>query len=669
MKRLLTAENDLVLESEVAVLRGVQPVVNGRSLTPLHLEVIANEPARLELRYTTPVLAGGHFGLELEEDENGRFWLRYWLGDLPESLVLNAFGVQFGAVENLRAYLRQGYTSWDGSFYVQPEGLADFTPDEPRPETGYAMTQILPRCGEGCLIIGFDRHDRYQQTFTFDTGQQPCSLTVQTWWDQKDRASLPRCQSEGLVIFTHQQVEEGLRQWARIVAAASPTPPRVPGEPLTGWCSWYNLYATITEENILEHLQDAAAMAHQEKLPMRIFQIDDGFTPEMGDWLLVKPQFPRGMKPLLDEIRAAGFIPGLWIAPFMVGNRSRLYQEHPDWVVMDRATGGPLVQMQFYAEFRWHKRSEEYYILDTTHPEAFAYLRQVFRTWRHEWGCGYFKTDFMHFGSEHGPDRAQWHTPGSTRLEIWRRTAEMIRAEIGEALWLGCGCPLWVPVGLVDGMRIGRDVGVTWQEGLRAQSLIWNQAVRNFANPILWQSDPDCILLRERFHHLADAEIRSLALYAGLSGGVMMTSDQLSELPPERVGLWRWLLREAQSGCDFPLLGQTEIVYERLFAGQQLRHEARAVDPVLVQVRRPPTTEGVGVIYVFNTGAQSVQRSYPLTQLTGLQEPIYLVDGLENRPSPQKSAWISLTLPAHDGHLFFFSRNPMVGVSMDALQD
>lgn len=483
MKWLLTPEGELTLESEVAVLRGLLPVVNGRHHTPSQIAIIENTPARLELGCTIEV---GRFGLELiGEAENGRFWLCYWLEDLPEDLVLDSFGIRFAAVENMRAYLRQGYTSWDGSSYVQPEAMKDFAHGEPHPETGYAMTQILPRNGRGCLILGFDRHDRYQQTFTFDTRRLPGALTIQTWWDQKDCANRVRCQSERLIIFTHEQVEEGLRRWARIVATASPTPPRVPGEPMTGWCSWYNLYAYITEENILEHLHGVTAVSQQEKLPMRIFQIDDGFTPEMGDWLAVKPQFPRDMKPLLDDIRAAGFIPGLWIAPFMVGNRSRLYQERPDWVVQDRQTGGPLVQMQFYAEFRWHKRSEEYYILDTTHPEAFAYLRQVFRTWRYEWGCEYFKTDFMHFGSEHGPDHARWHTPGLTRIEIWRRTAEMIREEIGDALWLGCGCPLWVPVGLVDGVRIGRDVGVTWHKGLSAQSLIRDQATRNFANHIL----------------------------------------------------------------------------------------------------------------------------------------------------------------------------------------
>ena len=93
----------------------------------------------------------------------------------------------------------------------------------------------------------------------------------------------------------------------------------------------------------------------------------------------------------------------------MVGNRSRLFAEHPDWVVKDRRTGAPLAPMTFYGEFRWHKRSEEYYVLDVTHPEAEAYIREVFRTWARDWGCAYFKTDFMHLGSIYGPDEARWH--------------------------------------------------------------------------------------------------------------------------------------------------------------------------------------------------------------------------------------------------------------------
>lgn len=634
----LTPDDDCVLEGMGIVLRGVRPVVNGRVLTNAAVHVVTHGPDRLLLSYAHAALQGGRFSLEVTgPDADGRVWLRYWLENLPPRLVLDAFGLRFAAVNNLRAWLRQGYTSWDGGAFV-PTGT-------PEAATGYALIQLLPHGRSGGMILGFERHDRFQHTFTVDAAQQPAVLTVQTLWDRKDRAGLTRCASERLVVFGHTQVEEGLRAWARIVASASPLPPRVPGPALTGWCSWYNLYAAITEENILEHLRGVSAVVRREQLPMQIFQIDDGFTPEMGDWLEVKPQFPRGMRPLLDDIRAAGFIPGLWIAPFMVGNRSHLYREHPDWIVQDRQTGGPLVQMRFYAEFRWHKRSEEYYILDTTHPDAFTYLQQVFHTWRRDWGCGYFKTDFMHFGSEHGPDRALRHTPGLTRIEIWRRVAEMIREEIGDALWLGCGCPLWVPVGLVDGVRIGRDVGVTWQSepaGQSAQSLLRDLATRNFANRILWQADPDCVLLRERFHYLSDVEVRALALVAGMAGGVIMTSDDLSVLSPERLQLWRLVLSGAQGGCDFPLLGQAA---------------AQAAEPVLVQLRRPSTAGTAGALFLFNTGPGPTTFCCKLTDL-GLREPVHLLDWVTGEAVAVDNGRLELMLAGHDGRLLCVSPAP-----------
>ena len=59
---------------------------------------------------------------------------------------------------------------------------------------------------------------------------------------------------------------------------------------------------------IAEHLAAARAFRDDTGKPLDIFLIDDGFTPEMGDWLDVKPQFPRGMEPLLADIRDAGFV-------------------------------------------------------------------------------------------------------------------------------------------------------------------------------------------------------------------------------------------------------------------------------------------------------------------------------------------------------------------------
>jgi len=219
-----------------------------------------------------------------------------------------------------------------------------------------------------------------------------------------------------------------------------------------------------------------------------------------------------------------------------------------------------------------------------------------------------------------------------TRIEIWRRVMEMIRAEIGDALWLDCGL-LWASVGLVDGVRIGNDVGVEWRGDLSAQSLVRDATTRNFANHILWQVDPDCILLREQFHHLSDAEVRSLALFAGMIGGVTMTSDALDELPPERLRLWKLLL--APGTCRFPFLGQ--------------------FDPVLVQVRDGDPTSAV---FIFNTSDAPMQRTYALSTL-GLVDKQYVYDWTHETRGVSKTSKVFATLAPHDGTLLFFSPAPI----------
>lgn len=498
-----------------------------------------------------PTQARFAFGIERDGD---RLRLLVRVDGLDPATPVDSIGIRFEKIAGVARYLRHGYQSWDGSFFVEPGTPPGDGPALKAPTLGYAATALVPNEGSGAVVLGFIRHDRYQSRFRFGGTAEAPTIAVETLWDRVPHQG--SIVMEPLVLFAGVEVEEALRDWARIVAAESPLQPRVPAQRLTGWCSWYNLYAAITEDNILEHLSAARTYREAHQVPLDIFLIDDGFTPEMGDWLDVKPQFPRGMAPLIGDIRQAGFTPGLWIAPFMVGNRSRLYRDHPDWVVKDRRTGGPLAQMTFYGEFRWHKRSEEYYILDVTHPDAEDYIRQVFRTWAKGWGTAYFKTDFMLFGAEHGPDRAVWHQPGLSRIAIWRRMAALIREEIGDALWLGCGCPLWASIGYVDAVRIGRDVGVTWTGEYSAESLLRDQVSRNHGAGILWQADPDCVLLRERFHELSDAQVELLARFAAYSGGVLMTSDKLDELLDGRAALFAELLREPVASCTFPDLGR-----------------------------------------------------------------------------------------------------------------
>jgi hypothetical protein len=279
----------------------------------------------------------------------------------------------------------------------------------------------------------------------------------------------------------------------------------------------------------------------------------------------------------------------------------------------------------------------------------------------------------MHFGSEHGPDRAIWHTAGLTRIEIWRHVAEMIREEIGDAIWLGCGCPLWASVGLVDAIRIGGDVGVEWQGDRSAHSLLRDLPTRNFANHLLWQIDPDCVLLRDCYHYLTDAEVHSLAIYAGMSGGVMMTSDHLGNLSEERLRLWKLILGDGLTCATsrFPLLGQGAVSCDQLLTelhSERVRHRPRAVDPVLVQVRTPGTPlspakkgtrrKGASAVFFINTGDRPVERVYSLGDL-GLDGPQYVFGWLTGRWGDEPVEQIPLTLTAHEGVLLFLSRTPM----------
>lgn len=515
-----------------------------------------------------------------------------------------SLGLRVGRVGNVRQYLRNGYMSWDGSYFVEPASAREVAKADAKLLTGHAMTALLPHGQAGATVLGFLRHDRYQSRLRFDF-EGPLALVIETLIDRVPHTG--QISTETMVLFAGAAVEESLRDWARLVGEASPLPPRLGQRRIAGWCSWYNLYEQLDEPVLLDHLAAARRFRDEKQPHFDIFQIDGGFTPEMGDWLDFKPALPNGIQPVLNAAAEAGFTPGLWIAPFMVGNRSRLFAEHPDWVVRSRATGEPLAPMTFYGEFRWHKRSEEYYVLDVTHPEAEAYIRKVFRTWAREWGCGYFKTDFMHLGSFYGPDEAVWHRDGLSRMAIWMIMARLIREEIGEALWLCCGAPLWAPVGLVDGMRIGRDIGVSWKGHYSAQSLLRDQTARNFANGVLWQADPDCILLRERFHELNEDQMQSLAVFAGLAGGVLMTSEQLDEVPEPRRALLAELGGDGEPfQCEFPRLGQGALRY-RLGTGLTgLPMAVSEGDPVLLQrVRR---ADGTVLLNVFNTGDEPVER-------------------------------------------------------------
>jgi alpha-galactosidase len=318
-----------------------------------------------------------------------------------------------------------------------------------------------------------------------------------------------------------------------------------------GWCSWYQFcderyIGTVTAQDIRDNLQSIAGL--RPDLPLDLVQIDDGFEAKIGDWLAFNPKFAGGVAPLAAEIRLAGLTPGLWLAPFIVHPKARLAAEHPGWLLRG-ALGRPVNAGYLWGAFAT--------ALDLTHPEVQSYVSEVIAAASQEWGFPYLKLDFLYAASLPG----KRHDPTRTRAQALRAGLEIIRNAAGEGTFLlGCGCPLGPAIGLMDGMRIGADIARRWNPSFIGIEKLFKgeadfPAARNASHNTLtraalhrrwWVNDPDCLLLRPTTH-LTLAEVHSLATAVALTGGSLLFSDHMPDLPPGRLRIAQALL---------PLIGE-----------------------------------------------------------------------------------------------------------------
>ncbi|WP_328842793.1 glycoside hydrolase family 36 protein [Streptomyces sp. NBC_00258] len=139
-------------------------------------------------------------------------------------------------------------------------------------------------------------------------------------------------------------------------------------------------------------LVDAAAAAGAEYFCIDAGWYDDeppgtvgpggvpGWWDAVGEWEESAARFPGGLSEVLDHIRAAGMVPGLWLEPEVVGVRSPLAAALPDEAFF-RRDGVRL------AEWGRHQ-------LDLRHPAARAHLDTVVDRLVREYGVGYLKLDY-----------------------------------------------------------------------------------------------------------------------------------------------------------------------------------------------------------------------------------------------------------------------------------
>ncbi len=332
----------------------------------------------------------------------------------------------------------------------------------------------------------------------------------------------------------------------------------------TGWCSWYYYFEKVTEKDMLSNSR--MFKERKAEFPIEYIQLDDGYQRALGDWLECIPEkFPSGLESLAKGIKADGFKPAIWLAPFMVGEDSNFYAAHPDWVVLD-AKGEPVWITTW--------RGARVAALDCSRKEALEWLKEVFGTLAKQ-GYEYFKLDFLMYAASVIKKGGRYADPKTTRAKALRNGLQAIRDAVGDRFIVGATMPLGSAVGVVNGERIGTDITPYWQpdrepiykEAPCVPNVSRNIICRRYMHWKLWVNDPDVHIARADSNKLTESEVKLWTSVLWLTGGMLLLSDRMDTLAPDRAQLSKTLLGQVDVNASARPLDFFESAFPSIWLG------------------------------------------------------------------------------------------------------
>ena len=341
--------------------------------------------------------------------------------------------------------------------------------------------------------------------------------------DFKDKGIIASSRMEGVLVRAGESrrgepmvvcfdsPETATKIWTRWVAATHGA--RLHRKATYGWCSWYSRTTKIDEGHTRDVLNILAA--NPNVFGKGVLQIDDGYQIMDGDWR-GNSKFPSGMDGIAKDIRAKGWMPGVWFAPLMINPDHPFNKAHPD-AIQKNAQG----IASFMNPNPFHPDGANWIVPD--HPDSKKFLFNIIKDAR-DWGYGYIKIDFNGIGS-------QFTDPTKTSLQIFRDLYTLYRDAAGEETYiLSClGQPTRGVVGFVDAARVGPDAHPAHFEKC-LKSVLRFQIYNN----VWWKNDPDCSYLAPKlasrtvgFTPEGEGMWRTWHNIVTLVGGTAMNSEPL----------------------------------------------------------------------------------------------------------------------------------------------
>ena len=300
-----------------------------------------------------------------------------------------------------------------------------------------------------------------------------------------------------------------------------------------GWESWYNHYADINQNLINEDLKkliETDNIISRGNYSSKIFQIDDGWEKALGDWQIREDRFPDGFNKITAKIENPNYIPGLWIAPFIIDSRSETATAHPEWLLQNEK--GELVPAGYNP--LWGKDGT-FYCLDLSRDEVIEHLDKVIDTAINKWGFRYLKLDFLYAGMLYGDYHQKTASYKIYSRAIKTLTSRTVTDNGKPVAYLGCGVPFELSFTRFPLSRIGCDTLEKWKNPL-LRFINWNGRNEAYLNVkdtlghamwdnIIFKNDPDVVFIREENCTLNENQKYLIAGVGELFGSQFMYSD------------------------------------------------------------------------------------------------------------------------------------------------
>ncbi len=306
-----------------------------------------------------------------------------------------------------------------------------------------------------------------------------------------------------------------------------------------GWSSWSCMYDSVTEKHVRTQIKQLAA--NECRFGADLIQIDDGWEKDNSFaawWTNDERRFPHGIRALSEFCRNLGLRFGLWNAPGLVHKNSSRFKELRPYLLPDK-TGS--VTPAF----------DNVYGLDITKPEAIELAREMYLRGVNEYGCVYFKIDFIVNLLLRIADGENVVYPGDYAAAQYRRYFKEIRKVVGDDVFLlACGAPIGESIGIFDSIRASADIAFNanmWWDIIRqdAQAII----MRSPYHGKVFINDPDALIVRDYLCpynndgvKLTFDEARTWATVVAMSGGHILINEELEKIGKDRRALFANIL-------------------------------------------------------------------------------------------------------------------------------